>query len=288
MTTKKRRKTNSTSDLPTCRDCRRTRKIRSSRLCGMSFPLTAAASSRFESVEESASTNASLRALAADAGAWPHLSVFLTRNQTAGRGRLDRTWVAPAGSALAISVLLRDLPPRAADVGWIPLAAGVAMADAVAAQLDSHEAGVKWPNDVLVDGKKICGILAEASGGAVVVGAGVNTAMTAEQLPVATATSFAILGIDVDEDRLAADYIRGLDGLLQALAVSADAGASGLHRAASERCLTLGRSVDVSLPDGSTLQGRATHLEADGRLAVLVDGTEHLIAAGDVVHARLS
>ncbi|KDA06594.1 biotin--acetyl-CoA-carboxylase ligase [Microbacterium sp. CH12i] len=251
------------------------------------YPRAAARASRFEPVAESASTNAALRALAADAEAWPHLSVLLTDNQTAGRGRLDRSWVAPAGAALAISVLLRELPTIESR-GWISLAAGVAMADAVAAQLPEHEVGVKWPNDVLVDGRKICGILAESTGEAVVVGAGVNTAMTAEQLPVPTATSFAVLGADVDHDRLIADYLDRLDALLTALLAAGDAEASGLRHATTTRCLSIGRLVDVALPDGSTLHGRATRIGADGRLVVEAAGSEHLIAAGDIVHARLT
>src|SRR5690606_34634466 len=120
----------------------------------MDFSRASSVASRLEAVEESASTNAALRALAGDAEAWPHLSVLLTDNQTAGRGRLDRSWDAPAGASLAISVLLRELPARTEALGWIPLAAGVAMAKAVAAQLPGHEVGVKWPNDVLVDGRK--------------------------------------------------------------------------------------------------------------------------------------
>ncbi|MGM7697423.1 biotin--[acetyl-CoA-carboxylase] ligase [Microbacterium sp. A84] len=254
----------------------------------MNFPRAAAVASRLDVVTESASTNADLRAHAADVTGWPHLSVLLTANQTAGRGRLDRSWIAPPGTALAISVLLRNLPARVEAFGWISLAAGVALADAVSAQLTKHEVGVKWPNDVLVDGKKICGILAESTGSAVVLGAGVNTSMRAEQLPVPTATSFAVLGAVVDEDRLVADYLRGLDEKLAALAAEGDADTSGLRPAVSERCLTLHRDVDVALPDGSTLHGRATRLEMDGRLVVDVDGVEHLVAAGDVVHARLS
>lgn len=254
----------------------------------MSFPLATSVASRLEVVAESASTNAALRALAVDADAWPHLSVLVTDNQTAGRGRLDRSWDAPAGASLAISVLLRELPVQPDAMGWIPLAAGVAMADAVAEQLPAHEVGVKWPNDVLVDGRKICGILAEATGNAVVLGAGVNTKMTSEQLPVPTATSFAVLGAPVDEDRLLADFVRRIDVLLSALVASGDAETSGLHREVTTRCLSIGRLVDVTLPDGAVLHGQATRLESDGRLAVEVGEREHLIAAGDVVHARHS
>ncbi|MDQ0613333.1 BirA family biotin operon repressor/biotin-[acetyl-CoA-carboxylase] ligase [Microbacterium sp. W4I4] len=235
---------------------------------------------------ECASTNAELRERAADAAAWPHLSVLLTDSQTAGRGRLDRTWSTPPGSALAVSVLLRDLPADAAAWGWIPLAAGVAMTDAVAAQLPGHRVGLKWPNDVLVDGRKICGILAEVSGGAVIVGTGINTAMSAEQLPVPTATSFAALGVDVDADRLVADYLVGLDAAISGLSRSGDA--VGLHAEVTARCLTLGQTVDVSMPDGSTLNGVATRLAADGRLVIDDGSAEHEVLSGDVVHVRLA
>lgn len=255
------------------------------RMTDVHLPLSAVIASRVEWLPEVGSTNAELRSRATDADDWRHLSVVLTDNQTAGRGRLDRTWVAPAGTALAISVLLRELP--APDQrGWIPLAAGVAMADAVAAQLPDHEVVVKWPNDVLVDGRKICGILAEATADAVIVGTGVNTAMPASALPVPAATSFAALGVEADADRLLADYLRGLDGLLAALAESGDAAASGLHAAVTARCATLGLAVRVSLPGDRMLEGTARALDLDGRLIVDADGVEHIVSAGDVVHVR--
>lgn len=244
------------------------------------LPRSAAVAARLEVVAESPSTNAQLRASADGA---PHLTVLLTDHQTAGRGRLDRTWVTPAGSALAISVLLRDLPAPA-ERGWIPLVAGLAMADAVAAQLPGHEVGVKWPNDVLVDGLKICGILAEATPDAVIVGSGVNTAMTAEQLPVATATSFAALGMTADTDRLVAEYLSGLDAWITVLAAEQDPGR--VRSAVAARCLTVGRQVRVELPAGGELVGVATGLDVDGRLMVEADGAEHPVSAGDVVHVR--
>lgn len=244
--------------------------------------------SRLTVLPECASTNAELRERAADAVAWPHLSVLLTDSQTAGRGRLDRTWSTPPGSALAVSVLLRELPAEAAAWGWIPLAAGMAMTDAIAAQLPEHEVGLKWPNDVLVDGRKICGILAEVTGGAVIVGTGVNTAMTVQQLPVPTATSFVALGVDVDVDRLVSDYLTGLGSAVAQLAGSGDAVASGLHGEVTARCLTLGQTVNVSMPDGSTLRGRAARLAADGRLVIDDGSAEHEVLSGDVVHVRLA
>ena len=262
----------------------------------MDFPRAVAVAARFEVLPETRSTNADLREHAGDAARWPHLSALVTTNQTAGRGRLDRVWTAPAGASLAVSVLLRNLPASVDARGWIPLAAGLAMAEAVAEQLPGREVGVKWPNDVLVansdDGaaetaaRKICGILAEATGDAVIVGAGVNTAMTEAELPVPTATSFAVLGVDVDEDLLLADYLRSLEGHLAALVAADDAARSGLHAAVTARCVTLGRDVLVSLPGGEIVQGQATRLDADGRLVVLAGEIERTVSAGDVVHAR--
>lgn len=249
-------------------------------------PQARAVASRWEALPATGSTNADLRAHVDDVEGWPHLSVLMTRDQTKGRGRLDRIWVAPAGSALAVSVLLRRLPVDPAARGWIPLAAGLAMADAVAAQLPGHEVEVKWPNDVLVDGRKICGILAEAAADAVIVGSGVNTAMTAQQLPVPTATSFAALDVQVDEDTLLAAYLRGLDAHLSGLSGQGDAVVSGLHAAVTARCGTVGKHVRVSLPSGQTLEGIVEGLDAEGRLVVEVDGIAHPVSAGDVVHVR--
>lgn len=254
----------------------------------MDLTQTTSLASHLLALPECASTNAELRARAADATGWPHLSVLLTDSQTAGRGRLDRSWMTPPGSALAISVLLRDLPVDVDARGWVPLAAGVAMTDAVTAQLPGHQVGLKWPNDVLVDGRKICGILAEVAGSAVIVGTGVNTAMTAAELPVPTATSFAALDVQVDIDRLLVDYLTRLDGIIRALSREADATASGLHGEATARCLTLGQDVVVSMPDGTTLRGRGVRLAADGRLVVDDGHEERAVSSGDVIHARLT
>ncbi|WP_217183465.1 biotin--[acetyl-CoA-carboxylase] ligase [Streptomyces sp. AC495_CC817] len=251
----------------------------------MDLPIAAEVASRLLVLDETGSTNADLRERAADSG-WSHLSVIATANQTAGRGRLDRTWTAPDGTAVAISVLLRRVPERPAARGWIPLLAGVAMTDAVAAQLPGHDVALKWPNDVLVDGRKICGILAEVVSDAVIVGTGVNTAMTDAQLPVPTATSFAALGATADVDRLLADYLRRLDSLLEALVSSGDAVSSGLHDAVTRRCATVGLPVRVMLPGDRTLEGVATGVDHDGLLVVDVDGASHAVSAGDVVHVR--
>ncbi|TFV83812.1 biotin--[acetyl-CoA-carboxylase] ligase [Microbacterium sp. dk485] len=257
------------------------------------YPLAAAVSPRVQVVETTDSTNADVLAAAEeDPAGWPHLSMLVTHDQRAGRGRLDRAWTAAPGTALALSVLVRvpGLPAHAR--GWIPLAAGAAMTRAVAAQLagTGNTAALKWPNDVLVDGGKICGILAEVVPGdtdAIVVGAGVNTRMTRADLPVATAVSFASLGLECDDDRLLADYLRALDEHVQALLSShGDAAASGVLGEVEALCATLGSDVRVSLPDGTTLAGRGQRIDGDGRLVVATGLEEIPVSAGDVVHVR--
>jgi BirA family biotin operon repressor/biotin-[acetyl-CoA-carboxylase] ligase len=256
------------------------------------FPRAAAVSPRVQVRGRTGSTNADLLAAAtAEPHEWPHLSVLLTTDQTAGRGRLDRTWTTPPDSALAVSVLVRvpGIPPAAR--GWIPLVAGAAMTRSIAALLagSGHEVGLKWPNDVLVDGLKVCGILAEAVGGtdAVVVGSGVNTRMTLADLPVPTATSFAALGLTVDDDALLAGYLTALDEQLSALAaMHGDAGAAGVRGEIEALCVTLGQQVTVTLPGGDTLRGRAQRIDADGRLVVVTADVETAVSAGDVVHVR--
>ncbi|GAA4060492.1 biotin--[acetyl-CoA-carboxylase] ligase [Microbacterium laevaniformans] len=252
------------------------------------YPLTAAVSPRVHVIESVDSTNAKLiRDAEDDPDGHPHLSLLVTRDQRAGRGRLDRTWVTPPGSALAVSIVLRVGAVAVHDRGWIPLVAGAAMVDAVAAQLPEHTVTLKWPNDVLVDGRKICGILAEVlptDPHTVILGAGVNTAMAEVDLPVPTATSFAAFGIEADEDRLLAAYVGRLRDLIAQLAVG---GGEAVAADVAERCATLGSRVSVSLPDETVLVGTARRLDADGRLVVATgDGVESIVGAGDVVHVR--
>lgn len=253
------------------------------------YPRAAEVSPRLHIAQSVDSTNKKLLKDAFDdPDGHPHLSVVVTRDQRAGRGRLDRTWVTPPDSALAISVLLRVEAVPTSDRGWIPLVAGAAMANAVGAQLDGREVGLKWPNDVLVGGLKICGILAEVMPGdphAVVVGAGVNTRMTAAELPVPTATSFAALSRTADEDRLLADYLTRLRDGISDLAVGGTA--AGLAtKAVRDACTTIGAEVSVSLPDGATLIGSARGIDDEGRLMVEAAGVTHVVSAGDVVHVR--
>lgn len=237
------------------------------------------------------STNTELVRRAAEL---PDLAVLATDDQTAGRGRLDRVWSASPGASLAISVFVR-LDPTAADpqrLGWLPLLAGVAMTRAVR-ELGVAGAGLKWPNDVLVGGRKISGVLTELTPHGVVIGAGLNTRMTDEQLPVPTATSLAIEGVadgGADAplaDRALAAYLRSLRDLV---AQWREAPTAGALRPLVEPVLdTLGLAVRVDQPGLAPLRGVAEALDDDARLLVRPgEGSSALVAvsAGDVTHLR--
>ncbi|MDQ1562599.1 MAG: BirA family transcriptional regulator, partial [Actinomycetota bacterium] len=179
--------------------------------------------------------------------------------------------------------------------GWLPLIAGVAMSTAIDAIVGGGRTKLKWPNDVQIDGFKVCGVLAELlpSADAVVIGAGVNLSLTADELPVPTATSLMLAGVHATGEELVdvilSDYLTTLEELVTAfLRVGADAGASGILDLVSEWCSTLGQEVRVHLPGGDDLVGVATGIDATGRLVVqrTADGAVQAVAAGDVTHLR--
>lgn len=247
------------------------------------------------------STNTELVRRAAEL---PDLAVLATDHQTAGRGRLDRVWSAPPGASLAVSVFVR-LEPAALDpqrLGWLPLLAGVAMTRA-ARELGVAGAGLKWPNDVLVDGRKLSGLLTELTAHGVVIGAGLNVAMTEEQLPVPTATSLTIEGVAADgpvvdgadeaadaalADRALAAYLRALLDLVAQWREPTTA--AGLRSLVEPVLSTLGAAVRVDQPGLPPLRGTAVGLDDDGRLLVRdADGSSSAdvaVSAGDVTHLR--
>ena len=213
--------------------------------------------------------------------------VVVADHQTAGRGRLDRSWDTPPGTALTFSAVA---DPSLSDEQWplVPLAAALAVADGVrrAADVDPQ---LKWPNDLLLTGDrangKFCGILlervanpADPARALAVIGIGINVGMTQEQLPVPTATSLAIAGASVGRTEVFGQVLRALSSVVTLLGEDPSA---VLERYRSA-CTTLGRHVEVHLPDGSVVTGRADDVDEHGRL--VVDGLA--IAAGDVVHVR--
>jgi BirA family biotin operon repressor/biotin-[acetyl-CoA-carboxylase] ligase len=226
---------------------------------------------RVEVLERAGSTN-TVVAHRAGAGE-PAGLVVVAERQLKGRGRLDRTWVSPARAGLTFSVLLRPaLPP--AEWGWLPLLSGVAVSRALRA-LAQVDAVLKWPNDVLIGGRKVAGLLAEtAAPGGVVVGIGLNVTTTRNELPHEGATSLRLEdSATTDRDTLLRAVLRELSMVL----ADVDAGRAAYR----ELCSTIGQLVRVELPSGS-VEGPAQGLDAEGRL--VVDGTPY--GAGDVVHLR--
>jgi BirA family transcriptional regulator, biotin operon repressor / biotin---[acetyl-CoA-carboxylase] ligase len=231
---------------------------------------------------ETGSTNADLLA-EARAGAAEGL-VLVAEAQTAGRGRLGRSWVSPPRAALTCSVLLRPDRVRPAQRGWLPLLTGVAVAAALRDEA-AVPARLKWPNDVLVDGRKIAGILAEAHGGAIVTGFGLNVTLTRAELPVPAATSLLLAdAATTDRERLLAAVLTRLARGYQAWA--ADPDAAWLRAEYLNWCATIGQLVRVELPGGGLLTGTAVDVEATGRLAVQTPSGLELVGTGDVVHLR--
>jgi BirA family biotin operon repressor/biotin-[acetyl-CoA-carboxylase] ligase len=241
--------------------------------------------------------------LAEAAGGAPEGLVIAAEAQTAGKGRQGRTWQAQPGAALTFSVLLRpDRVPQAAK-GWAPLLAGVATGLALR-QETGVDAALKWPNDVLVGDRKLAGILAEQSGGAIVVGIGINVLGREDELPVATATSLENSGAaSTDRTGLLAAILRQLEHRYLRWRETAvgDPEASGLREEYLSLCTTIGRRVRVLLPGGRILSGAAADVDGAGQLVVepapgsdvsglhaagLAGGGRVAVSAGDVIHVR--
>ncbi len=241
-------------------------------------------------VEQTGSTNADLAA-AARAGAADG-TVLLTGFQSGGRGRLNRTWTAPPGTGIAVSMLLRPTRP-ARSWSWLPLLAGLAVTEALrrAAGVDAM---LKWPNDVLVGDRKICGILAERvdagsavtpNGPACVIGVGINTDLSEEQLPVPWATSLALVGAKTrNKTTIAATVLRAFDLLYRQWQESDDDAA--LADSYVRRCATIGREVRVVLGPDESVTGRAEAIDEAGRLVIRTEAGRRTFSAGDVVHLR--
>lgn len=221
-----------------------------------------------------------------------HGAVLVAEEQTAGRGRRDRGWSAPAHSSLMVSALVR---PRVdpSQWGWLPLLTAVAVADVVAfAGVARPE--VKWPNDVLVGGRKIAGVLCEVvpeegtavtnrPGAAVVAGFGLNVSQSAAELPHAGATSLLLEGARTDRTALLRHVLHRLSHWYRRWESGDGAGVQAAYESCSS---TLGTRVRATLPGGRTLEGTAVALAEGGGLVVRVGADEVVVAAADVVHLR--
>ncbi|MBO4260172.1 biotin--[acetyl-CoA-carboxylase] ligase [Streptomyces griseorubiginosus] len=245
-----------------------------------------------EVVRATGSTNSDLVALAA-AGKAAEGSVLVAEEQTAGRGRLDRQWTAPARSGLFFSVLLNPAEVPVARWGWLPLLTGVAVATGLA-RAAGVDTTLKWPNDLLVsiagEERKAGGILAERAGDdGVVIGVGVNVTLRESELPVPAAGSLALAGaVSTDRDPLLRAVLRALEEWYgRWREAGGDPAESGLQETYAAGCATLGRTVRAELPGDRSITGEAVAVDGDGRLVIATaDGVQEPVGAGDVVHLR--
>jgi BirA family biotin operon repressor/biotin-[acetyl-CoA-carboxylase] ligase len=217
-----------------------------------------------EHIVETGSTNADLLATAATR---PDRSVLVADHQTAGKGRLDRRWDAPPGANLLASLLFHVVPAHPNDLTRRVALAAVAACRRVA----GIDVVLKWPNDLLVEERKLAGILAERSAdGDVVVGIGLNVGWCPE--------GAARLGDGISPTEVLRALLEAYDRL--------PAAPTDLAAAYRGALGTLGRQVRVELPD-SVVEGTAVDVEPDGRLVVLdACAVTHRLAVGDVVHLR--
>lgn len=234
-------------------------------------------------VESTGSTNADLMTRAA---AHPDLErvALVAETQRQGRGRHTRAWTSPPRAQIAVSILARPAGIAPATLGWLPLLTGVAVVDAVR-KTAGLPATLKWPNDVLIDGRKVAGILAEVVSDpvpAVVVGTGLNVSLAADELPVPHATSLTLAGSPVSDrtelvQSLLAEFAHRFTAWQQA-----DWATTEIAAAYRQRCSTLGSHVRAELPGGRTLTGVARDIDDAGQLLI---GSE-AVSAGEVTHLR--
>lgn len=216
-------------------------------------------------------------------GALPHGTVCYTDRQEAGRGRLGRTWVAAPGDALALSLLIKPAEPSPV----LPLVCGLAVSRALEGLCGGAAFGVKWPNDIVCAGRKVCGILCETvwiGEGWTVAGIGVNRRQDArdfERAGLAHAGSLRMLtGCEPGGREIAAAVLNELEALWDRLRRD---GFAPLRPAYEARCVTIGQEVRVLTPEGAVrLEGRADGVGDDGRLRVLAPDGPHLVDAGEV------
>jgi BirA family transcriptional regulator, biotin operon repressor / biotin---[acetyl-CoA-carboxylase] ligase len=209
----------------------------------------------------------------------PEGALAAANEQVAGRGRLGRTWQAPAGTALLCSIVLR--PPEDRRAAELSLVGGLAAAEMIEAAT-GLATQIKWPNDVMLNRRKVAGVLAESSDGAVVLGIGVNVNQTRDELPEDTAGPVASL--------LTTDAVRRERAPLLALLVAdlernyqawLEGGLASLYGELGARDFLRNRRIYL---DGE--EGRAIMIQRDGCLEVEVGGQKRLVESGEVTYER--
>jgi BirA family biotin operon repressor/biotin-[acetyl-CoA-carboxylase] ligase len=229
-------------------------------------------------------------------GGAPHGAVFVTDFQTAGKGRRDRTWNSNPGTDLTFSVILRpDIEMQHAPL--LNLAASLSVCGLLKQFFRDRDGflSIKWPNDVLAGGKKICGIICETSGSGegldyAVLGIGVNVNGTLPDMPKLDSpdrpevTSIRIeLGRELDLPRLLAGLLVELEKF-SGMTTSED-GRSELIETYKKNCSTLGKKIKIFSDEGE-FEGEAVGIESDGAITVTGTGGAVTFRAADVIHAR--
>lgn len=230
-------------------------------------------------VEETGSTNADLAVSGGE-----DLTVLVAGSQTAGKGRAGREWSSPEGSSLAVSILLK---PKFDNLTWLPLLAGLAMTRAV--RRLGVNASLKWPNDVLVQERKISGVLSElVDGSTVIIGAGLNLTQTQGELPIANATSLALEGAVAELPVALNAYLAEFVSLYKEFSAAGGDPEVSLRAQVREVCASIGQEVRAIMPGDNEVVGKAIDIDTTGRLLINVAGenTLYAVGAGDIVHLR--
>ena len=244
------------------------------------FPLLRQQLAGLEILAETDSTNDVLKS-----EALAHYTAVLTDHQRAGRGRMGRTWASAPGHGLAFSVLVPATSPS--QQSWLPLVAGAFVVKATRAQ-GAADAELKWPNDVLVEERKISGILCEVRpDGCVIVGIGVNVDYSTGGLPSEEATSLAEFG-EVSPQSIDVFLATVVSSLRQFLETPTSGALTLAKGSVRDVLATLGREVSVHDLDGTVWRGVAHGLTDEGHLVVResVTGGERIVVASDVRHLR--
>lgn len=225
-----------------------------------------------------------------------HGTVVAADCQTAGRGRLSRTWFSPPGANLYCSVILRTAhPPERLTqwLSWLPLISALAAAEAIE-QVSSIHVSVKWPNDLLISERKIGGILCESGAGIrsdpfQIIGIGINVNVDHNDWPTELRDSATSIWqewkISVDRNRLLAQLLLELEQCLDELLVH---GTNRIALAYHQRCSTIGRRVQATLGNGDIVVGFAEEISHDGSLRIRPQATQPGSGTAEAVHLRVA
>lgn len=211
----------------------------------------------------------------------PEFSAFVAASQTAGQGRFGRSWVSEPGSSISLSLLLR--PRDLEQKGWLTLMMAAAVRSTVELLAPESKPLIKWPNDVLVQERKISGILARAIDDEVILGVGLN--LKSQSAAPETAIALDDLGAQVDFDSALFELITQFRARYAKFQSDSAWAIEGLRNEFRENSATLGNRVLAMLPGGASISGQAIDIDSSGNLLIKTDSI-HTISAADIIHLR--